>query len=95
MALLVHFLPFQNLNECSTLGSISCTRTHVPMFVLKLGFIKSGQTYACPQLGAFCMKILYTFAYFAFLGYRLSALSISAVFYRTFGCRSIPVGFFI
>ena len=28
------------------------------MFVLKLGLIKPGQAYVCPQLWAFCMEIL-------------------------------------
>ena len=31
---------------------------NIPMFVPKLGLFKPGQTYVCPQLGAFCMKIL-------------------------------------
>ena len=40
-------------------------RTHVHMFVPKLGLIKQGQAYVCPQLWAFCMKILFRlFSYF-------------------------------
>ena len=31
--------------------------THVPMSVLRLGLIKPGQTYVCPKLWAFSMKI--------------------------------------
>ena len=39
-------------------GWISYTGTYVSMFVPKLGLIKPGQTYVCPQPWAFCMKIL-------------------------------------
>ena len=36
---------------------ISYAGTHVPMFVHKLGLIKPRQTYPCPKLWAFLMKI--------------------------------------
>ena len=34
------------------------TCMNVPMFVPKLGLIKPRQAYVCPQLRAFCMKLL-------------------------------------
>ena len=37
---------------------MSYAGTCVPMFVPKLGLIKPGRTYVCPQLWAFCMKPL-------------------------------------
>ena len=38
-------------------GRIGYAGTHVPMSVPRLGLIKPGQTYVCPKLWAFSMKI--------------------------------------
>ena len=38
-------------------GRIGYVGTHVPMSVPRLGLIKPGQTYVCPKLWAFSMKI--------------------------------------
>ena len=38
-------------------GQIGYAGTHVPMSVLRLGLIKPGQTYVCPKLWAFSIKI--------------------------------------
>ena len=38
-------------------GRIGYARTHVPMSVPRLGLIKPGQTYVCPKLWAFSIKI--------------------------------------
>ena len=57
--------------------------THVPMFIPKLGliYIKQGQTYACPQLWAFCI-LLWLILYF--WEDRSSALSLSVGFSQNF-----------
>ena len=38
-------------------GRIDYAGTHVPMSVPRLGLIKPGQTYVCPKLWAFSIKI--------------------------------------
>ena len=38
-------------------GRIGYAGTHVPMSVPRVGLIKPGQTYVCPKLWAFFMKI--------------------------------------
>ena len=51
---------------------IGYTRTHIPMFVPKLGLIKPGQAYVCPQLWAFCIEILlWLILYFWETGHQL------------------------
>ena len=54
------------------------THVHVPMSVPRLGLIKPGQTYACPKLWAFSIKIRLWLILHFFENRRLVCLTLRA-----------------
>ena len=73
-----------------TQGWISYMGTQIPMFVHKLGSIKSGQTCLSSTMGFFMEVLLWFSLHF----WETSRLYLKCGLFRTFGFRSIIMGFF-